>query len=359
MQFSYKRLGGWLAVVLILGLLALPKLPFTKESGVAATIGQPVDTRLNVSAVVVQPTSLRDRIVTTGSVRAGEEIEVRNEVAGLVTGIHFAEGRPVREGALLVKINDQELQAQLQRARYRVRLAEGREERQKMLLDKGGISLEEYESTLNELNVLRAEVSLIEAQIRRTEVRAPFDGVIGLRDVSVGSYLSAGTRIATLQNINPVKIDFSIPERYSARVRTGDQIVFTVEGMPGSFRGQVYAFEPRIEAGTRTLLVRARSPNPGGRLLPGAFASIDLVFDEVEDALTVPAVAVVPELGGAKVFVYEGGRVVARDILTGLRTAASVQVLSGISAQDTVVTTGVQQLRSGMPVRLTITSDPN
>jgi membrane fusion protein, multidrug efflux system len=353
MRFSAKRLFGWIAVAIVLGLLAFPKLPFPKESG-AAAVGPVTDNRLNVNGFVVERHTIMDRIRTTGTIRAGEQIEVRNEVAGLVTGIHFEEGRPVRQGQLLLKINDSELQAQHRRAEYRLRLAEGREQRQKALLDKGGISLEEYEATLNELNVLRAEVDLIEAQIVRTEVRAPFDGVIGLRNISVGSFLSAGTHIASLQSVNPVKIDFSIPERFNNRVNTGDRIVFTVEGISGSFTGQVYAFEPRIDAGTRSLLVRATSPNPARALVPGAFASIELVFDEIRDAMSVPAEAVVPELGGARLFVYEGGRVATRVVEVGIREADRVQIVSGISPQDTVITTGVQQLRAGMPVRINV-----
>ena len=288
---------------------------------------------------------------------ADEEVELRPETSGRITEIAFREGRPVAAGALLVKINDSELQAQLRRAERRLELAEERAFRQEQLLEKGGISQEEYDATVSEVDVLRAEGELIEAQIDKTEIRAPFGGVIGLRYASEGSYVSPTVRIATLQRLNPVKIEFSVPEKYASRVSLGDAITFTVEGVEGAFEGEIYAFEPQIEAGTRTLAVRARSPNPNGRLLPGAFADIEVVLGEVSDALTIPAIAVIPEQGGKRVYLYQSGVAQPRSVETGIRLADRIQITEGLAPADTVILTGLQQLRPGLPVQMARTPE--
>lgn len=350
---------GVLVLVAILA-LAWPKLNFSDGD---ASNGPPAQgggsTALRVDAHVVTPQVLRDRIFTTGSIRANEEVDIRSETSGIITGIYFQEGRAVGKGALLVKINDSELQAQLRKAEYRETLAVDREARQKQLYEKGGISQEEYEATLNEVNVLKSDVELIKAQIAKTEIRAPFNGTIGLRQVSEGSYLSPTTPITTLQDINPVKIDFSIPERYAQRVQVGDDIVFQVAGIDDSFRGTIYASEPKIEANTRTLLLRARSNNSDGRLLPGAFADIELVFEEIPNALTVPSLAVIPELGGKKVYVVEDGKAFPRPVETGIRTEESVQIIDGLLPQDTVIVSGIQQLRPGLAVEVSVPATSN
>ncbi|MDZ4698702.1 MAG: efflux RND transporter periplasmic adaptor subunit [Rhodothermales bacterium] len=348
-----RILLGLLFLVIILA-LAWPKIrqtPSTAASGAPAPAGE---RPLEVQGLVIVSERLSDRIFTTGTIRANEEIEVHSEISGKITSIHFQEGSAMRLGDLLVKINDSELQAQFRKAEYRVTLASEREIRQKQLYEKGGISLEEYESTLNELNVLKADVELIQAQIAKSEIRAPFDGIVGLRRVSDGSYISPATVITTLQDVDPVKIDFSIPERYAQRVAVGDGIEFSVEGIAESLRGAVYALEPRIDANTRTLLLRARSPNPGRRLLPGAFADIVLVFDEIPDALAVPAIAIIPELGGKKVYVVENGKAVSRMVETGIRTEDRVQILSGLATNDTLLVSGVQLLRPGLSVRVQV-----
>ncbi|ARA92510.1 hypothetical protein AWN76_004550 [Rhodothermaceae bacterium RA] len=349
-----KRTIVAVGLLAVLGALAWPKLPFgDRDRGTAAPItAAGGDGPLRVHAHIVEPETLSDKIFVTGTLRANEEVLLSSEASGRVTGIHFDEGRGVEAGALLVKINDRELQARLEQVRYRLKLAEDRERRQQQLLQRGGISQEAYEATLNEVNVLRAEEQLIQAEIARTEIRAPFDGVVGLRYVSEGAYISPGTRIATLQDLRSVKLDFAIPERYANRVRIGSPVYFTVTGLDGRFEGRVYAYEPSIEAGTRTLRVRARAANPGGRLIPGAFANVELVFEEIADALTVPTIAVIPELGGKKVFIYQNGRAVPREVETGIRTESRVQIVRGLSPRDTVITTGIQQLRAGLPVEL-------
>ncbi len=350
MSKTSRRLLTVGILVLIIALLAWPKLRSDDGEASAAAPAFAGNRALSVSTYVVQPETIRDRILVAGSVLANEAVALQTEAAGKITEIAFQEGRRVAEGDLLVKINDAELQAQLVQAQYRQRLAEDREARQKALLDKGGISREEYDATLNEVNVLRAATALTEAQIAKTELRAPFSGVIGLRNVSVGSFVNTSTEIATLQDLGSVRVEFSIPERYANRLQVGDTIYYVVEGQDGTFSGRIYAFEPRIEAGTRTLRVRARSSNTDGRLLPGAFANIELVFEEITDALAVPTIAIIPELGGKRLYLLQNGKAMPRPVETGIRLDDRVQVTTGIAPGDTVITSGIQQLRPGLDV---------
>lgn len=344
----------WLAVVavVVIGVFVARLLRTGESATPVAGADRPADTRLAVTYHVVEPERLSDAIVATGTIRANEEVLLQSEVSGKITRINFREGSSVAAGTVLVKINDADLQAQLRQAAYRTDLARDREERQRQLLERGGVSQEAYDQVLNEYNIRRAETQLIEAQIAKTEIRAPFNGVIGLRQVSEGALISQNTHIATLQNIDQVKVDFSIPERYAGRVRVGDEIRFAVQGVSGNFLGRIYAMEPRIEADTRTLQLRALTPNPNRRLLPGAFAEIELLLDQVDDALLVPAIAIISTADQRSVFVVENGAAVRKPVETGVRTSTSVQIIRGLAPGDTVVTSGVQQIRTGMPVRM-------
>lgn len=343
--------------ILIIAALAYPKLKplFGSQESIDAMAGSSGTGLLQVEVVELDYETIEDRIFSSGSVQANEMVELTAESSGIITGLHFEEGTDVSRGDLLVKINDSELQAQKRRAGFRLNLAEEREERQRRLLERGGISQDDYDATLNEVNVLRSEVQLIEAQIEKTEIKAPFSGVLGLKYVSEGAYITPNDAIASLQEINPVKIDFSIPERYISRVKVGDQINFTVQGVDSTFTGSVYAIEPRINTQTRTLQIRAVSSNPDFLLYPGAFANIVLILEKIDDALMVPTIAIIPELNAQKVFVANNGTVEERRVQTGIRTNEKVQVISGLEHGDKVLTTGLLQVRPGMDVEITST----
>jgi membrane fusion protein (multidrug efflux system) len=346
---TVKRVIGFgLAAIVLVG-LAIPKISASDEG---ESTGGRAQQPLGIDAYVVQPTSVQDRLFTTGTLRANESVDLTSEAAGKVTSIEFEEGSRVEQGQLLLTINDAELQAQLKRLEYRLQLAEDRRQRQERLLGEGGVSQETYDQTVNEVNVLESELELVEAQIEKTKVRAPFDGTIGLRYVSEGSYISPQTRIATLQSIDPIKLDLSVPEKYSSRIQAGASISFTVRGSDTRYQGRIYAVEPQIDPNTRSLRLRARAENASRALRPGAFADITVVFGTIDDALTVPAFAVLPELGGQQVFVVEGGQAQPRSVETGVRTDSTVQVTSGLAVGDTVITSGIQQLRPGLPIRV-------
>jgi len=305
---------------------------------------------VSVQVVTVTPQTLTERLETTGTVRANEDVELVAEVSGKVEAIHFREGRRVDEGQLLLEIDDTQLRAEQERARYRVDLSQRSEARQRRLLEDGLVSQEEYDFVQGELNVLRAELELAEGRLAKTNIYAPFAGIIGLRHVSVGSYLTPQTLIATLQDVDPVKVDFSVPEKYAAYLRTGTEVQFQTKGSDESHVGTVIAVEPLVDVDTRSLTVRATSPNRDGALVPGAFADVEIVVRQIEDALAVPNRAVIPELGGRKVFVYEDGVAQPHEVQTGLRTAEIVEVTEGLEAGDRVIVSAIQRLRPGLPV---------
>ena len=307
---------------------------------------------LPVSGYVVRPGPLTERLSVSGTVRPDESVDLSSEVSGKVADIRFREGSYVAAGALLVKINDDELQAQLRQVQVRLELAEQLAQRREQLLAGGGVSQEEFDQALTERESLEAQAALLQVQISKTEIRAPFAGQLGLREVSAGSYLTPGLRITTLVRTNPVKVEFAVPEKYAQILGPGTPIRFTVEGVEGSYTGEVYARDPSIDLETRTLVLRARSANPGGKLLPGAFANIEVVLATYADALMIPTEAVVPERTGQKVFGYAGGQVVVHSVETGIRQAGRIQITAGLTAGDTILTSGLLQVRPGAAVTL-------
>jgi len=339
-------LGG---IVLVVVGLALPKVrgPGGAEDGDG---GEEAPT--SVQATVTEPSTMTEHIRTRGTLRADESVGLTSESPGKVTSIQFEEGGRVQEGELLVQINDAELQAEKQRLEHRLQLASDRAERQKKLLAEGGVSQEEYDATVNEVEVLKAELELVEARIEKAKIRAPFSGVVGLREVSEGAYVSPQTKITTLQRIDPIKVNFSVSEQYTSRVRAGQPILFTVRGQDRTIEGQVYAANVDVNPDTRTLQLRARAPNPDRTLRPGMFADVTLTLGTIDDAIVLPSFAVVPTIDGQRVFVVKNGTAQPRNVDLGIRTDSTVQVIDGLSLRDTVITSGIQDLRAGLPVRV-------
>lgn len=350
-----------LIIAAIIFLLALPKLNLFNGDDVADTqeagAGQRGGGKLPVEVLILRKSSLDNKVLVTGSVTANESLEIKSEVSGKVTSILFQEGKKVKKGDLLIQINDDEIAAQLQKQRHNRKLNEGIEFRQRALLKKDAISQEEYDNALNSLNTAKSDITLLETQLARTKIRAPFDGVIGLRNVSEGAYVTSSTVFATLYNISPAKIELAIPGRYSTQVAPGKKINFTIESDVQVFEGEVYAIEPQIDPATRTLKIRAIANNEAGKLIPGQFVKVELILETIEDAILIPTEAVVPEQGGKKVFVVENGKCKEVKIETGLRTDKDLEVISGLSSQDTLITTGILQLRQGMALDITKVRD--
>lgn len=305
-----------------------------------------------VTARVLQPERLDNRVTSSGTVLANEDVEIRSEVQGKIVKIAFQEGARVKKGDLLVKIDDDELQARLLQAVSSRKLAEDNEFRMRKQLEIEAVAKKDYDAALNELNRAKAESQLLKAQLGKTELRAPFGGVVGLKQVSEGAFVGPSTLITTLQELDPVKVDFTIPGKYAGWVKPGQAVGFTVQGSAERHQAKVYAVDPRIDPATRTLRIRATCPNPGGRILPGSFATIEVPLESVAGALLVPTEAVTADARGAKVFLYKAGKAEPRPVQAGLRTDSAVQITGGLAPGDTVITSGVVTLRPGAAVKL-------
>ena len=319
---------------------------------------KPVETKgkqsrdLNVKAVVLSATSISDEFFVSGSIIPDEEVNLSFETSGKITDIFFKEGTQVSKGDLLAKINDAPLQAELKKLESQLKLYTDRLYRQNALLEKEAVSQEAFQEAQTNLATLQAEIDKVVANIAQTELRAPFDGIIGLRQVSQGTYASPTTTIAKLTKTNPLKIDFAVPERYAGTLKNGTPLTFTVEGDLKEKSAKIYALDSHVNSDTRTFSVRALYDNSDGRLYPGRYVSVALTTQTFENTIAIPSQAIVSEMGIDKIFLYKSGKAIPAEIKKGVRTESMVQVLEGLSAGDTLITTGTMQLRTGQRVIL-------
>lgn len=309
---------------------------------------------LNVRAVVLSQQGLTDGIFVSGSLVPDEEVNLSFESSGKITDIFFKEGTHVEKGELLAKINDAPLQADLRKKQAQVKLMQDRLYRAKALLEKEAVSKEAFQEAEANLAALEAEIEGVEAQIEQTELRAPFSGIIGLRQVSVGAYATTTTEVATLTKTAPLKVEFNVPERYAGMLPEGTELTFTAEGDLTTRNAKVYASDSRVDPETRTFAIRAIYPNADGKLIPGRYVNVNLVTQRFDNTLAVPSEAIVSEMGIDKVFVCKNGKAQPVEIAKGLRTDAMVQVLRGLVPGDTVITSGTMQLRSGQNVVVSV-----
>ena len=309
---------------------------------------------VNVRAVVLSQQGLTDGIFVSGSLVPDEEVNLSFESSGKITDIFFKEGTHVEKGELLAKINDAPLQADLRKKQAQVKLMQDRLFRAKALLEKEAVSKEAFQEAEANLAALEAEIEGVEAQIEQTELRAPFSGIIGLRQVSVGAYATTTTEVATLTKTAPLKVEFNVPERYAGMLPEGTELTFTAEGDLTTRNAKVYASDSRVDPETRTFAIRAIYPNADGKLIPGRYVNVNLVTQRFDNTLAVPSEAIVSEMGIDKVFVCKNGKAQPVEIAKGLRTDAMVQVLRGLVPGDTVITSGTMQLRSGQNVVVSV-----
>jgi membrane fusion protein (multidrug efflux system) len=328
----------------------------SKESAAAMAAGGKGGKRKNgpvaVNIMIVKDTTVNNIIDVTGSIDANEKVSLVSQTAGNITGIYFTEGAKVQKGQLLVKVYNQDLEASLQQIKYQETLAKQNEYRNKILLQKEAISQQEYDTSLTSLNSLKAQADVVKAQISRTEIRAPFSGTIGLRNVSPGGYLSPQTPIAQLVNIDPAKVTFSVPERYLSIIGAGSKIRFNTASSRENFTATVYAIEPSIDVNSRTITVRAKAPNPKGLLTAGSFAKINLTLDQIPKTILLPTESVIPDLKSSLVYLYHNGVAVSKPVKTDLRTDTKIQVVDGLKPGDSVVISGLIQMRPKVPLKI-------
>ncbi len=353
MRKNVKRiLGGLLFLLVVLFLVANRLGYFSKPDERAGLIRGRSTAILPVKVVVMQPKPLADIVVAAGTVLPDEQVEISSETSGRIVAIHFEEGTQVEKEDLLITVNNADLLAQVERNKHLLKLAEDRELRQRSLLERQGVSQQAYDQVYTELSTLNAEAALLQAQLEKTLIRAPFSGVLGLRQVSEGGYIMPGMKIVRLAKTSPVKVDFSVPERFASYLNKGGKISFTVDNQTGTYQATISAIEPVVDQRTRSIPVRAVYHNKDGQIIPGSFARVEIVLQSMDDALQIPAQALVPEMGSSKVNVYRNGFVDQVIVTTGLRTESHIQVVSGIQTGDTIITTGILQMRAGMPVTI-------
>ena len=319
--------------------------PPRRESGMPGA-------KLSVDAMVIQPQLLDNKIITTGTLLANEEVQLKPEIAGRVTDVFFAEGSKVQKGDVLVKINDRELTAQLEGKKIEEKQASDLESRARQLFEIKGISQEEYDRAANTLNMIKAQRKVIQAQLAKMEIVAPFDGIIGLRYVSQGSFVSTNMLVATMQDVGLIKVEFSVPEKYARQIKKGNAITIRMGDSEDEYKGSVYAVESKIDLETRTIKARAKIPNLKGDLIPGSFAKVDITLEQLPNAIVIPSESVIPELNGEKVFICVNGKARSIPVKAGIRTETSIQIVQGLNPQDTLILTGLLQLSDGKAVEI-------
>lgn len=328
-------------IIIFLGYFIL----FSNEKAKKATVAEKQPTK--VDAFIVNPSLLIDEISVSGSLLAYEEVELKNEVPGRVIYLNLPEGKPVKKGTLLVKLFDDDLKAGLNKLQIQLDIQEKIYKRQSELLKANGISQNDYDQTGLQLNSLRADIEVQKVLIRKTEVLAPFDGVIGLRNISVGAEIIPSTLLATIRSEDKLKLDFSVPEKYSSEIKSGMKISFTTANNDKIYDATVMATEHGIEASTRNLKVRAVVDNKYEHLIPGAFARVNLQLNENKDALLIPTQAIIPDDQNKSVIVAKDGKAHFILVKTGIRRASNIEITEGIKIGDTIITTGVLFLKEG------------
>lgn len=308
---------------------------------------------LSAEGFVVQTQSFQNSYAASGTLLPNEEIQIMPEISGRVTGIFFTEGAAVRKGQTLVQLNDAEVRAQIQKLKAQRALQVKLQDRQKELLDIGGISRQDYEATQTGIQSLDADIAFTEAQLRATKIVAPFDGTIGIRNISNGAVISPTTLITTLQQTHQLKMDFNIPDQYRNMVQPGKEVFFSVPGSLDTFSGKISAVDPGADQTTRTVRVRAIVPNAGKKLTAGSFAHVSVPMTADASSILIPSQAVIPTTRDKKVAVLRNGKADFATVILGTRTSDKVEVMQGLSAGDTIITTGIMQVKPGMEVKIT------
>ncbi len=358
--------GVWISALAVAGLVGLGFVAYslqrapagpqaiTAGNGAPASPAAPAGSAAGAVAVEVtrvSAASFADETTAVGTLKSNESVVLRPETSGRIAAIHFKDGQVVRRGALLLSLDAGIQEAELQQARANLALAQANQQRNEDLFQKKFISQQSLDNTKAALKVQEASVALAEARLAKTRIRAPFDGVVGIRNVSVGDYVKEGEELVNVEDIATLKVDFRLPEAYLGRLERGQTLEVSSDALPGvPFQATLEAVDPLVDVNGRSISCRALLPNREGRLRPGMFVRSRLVFGERKDALMLPEQAVVT---GARprVFRVEEGKARAVTVQLGVRRDGRVEILEGLALGDTVITAGQMKVRDGMPVR--------
>jgi len=335
-------------------LAGLAGLLVASGCGKRTTAGTGGPPPIQVIAIEAKRQAVAETLSLPGTIAANEMVEVKAETDGIVQEINFAEGERVDKGRILVKLDETKLAASLAEAEACLKLSQANYDRAKQLYQDKLISQQEYDQAASTFAVSQASVDLQRRQLKDARVHAPFAGIVGARQISPGQVITRNTTLTWLVDLDTVKVEVKVPERYLRQLQVGQPLEFTVAAFPGEkFRGEVYFISPQIDESTRTALIKARIPNSEGKLRGGMFASLDLTLQLRDDAIVIPEPALMSNGDNFSVFVVDGeGNAQVRPIEVGLRLAGKAEVLKGLSAGEKVVVEGVQKLRPGAPVKL-------
>lgn len=321
-----------------------------KSKSSSAKPGENPPTVVDVMIASLEPVS--NIVEANGTVIANESVELRPEVSGRLTYLNVPEGKHIAQGTVLAKINSADLEAQVQKSRVQLDLAEKTEQRLKQLLDVQGINQTDYDAAVNQVNSLKADIVYTQTLIDKTVIRAPFSGVIGLRQISPGAYVSSANVIATIQQLGQVKIDFTLPEEYSDLIKIGGIVEVEVDAAKQvREKATIIAMEPEANTQTRNLMVRTILQK-GSLSNPGAFVKVYIGSDNEKKAIMVPTNTIIPEDRNNQLILVKQGKASFVNVMTGSRSANNVEITKGVSPGDTIVVTGVLFARPNMPLKI-------
>ena len=352
-----KKSTIWIAVIFILLAALFIKVGFGKSSDKDKKKEGKEKAQKKVTAYIVKPSLLVTEISVSGSLLAYDEVELKNEVAGRVVMINLPEGKSVKKGTLLVKLFDEDLQSTLKKQEAQLAIQQQIYKRQSELLKVNGISQNDYDQTGLQLNSLKADIEVQKTLIRKTEIRAPFDGVIGLRAVSVGAIVTPSTLMTTIRTDNKIKLDFSVPEKYSSVIHSGMKVNFSMNNADNKYNATVIATEKGIDAATRNLKVRAMVNSHSTELISGAYANVTLRLGENKNALLIPSNSLIPQEESKTVIVARNGKAHFVVVKTGTRQPTNIEITDGIQVGDTIITSGLQFLKEDSKLSYSTVTD--
>lgn len=301
-----------------------------------------------VDVIIAGAEDVSSSLEVNGSVLSNEMVELRPEISGRLTYLNIPDGASVKQGAILAKVNDADLQAQMVQQKTQLDLVTKTEKRLRDLLKVNGVNQADYDVALSQLNTIQANIQVLNAQIDKTVIKAPFSGELGLREVSPGAYVTPQTLIGTLQQTDKVKIDFTVPETFAGIIKKGNKVSIQTNDAAGINVGTITAIEPQINSVTRNIKVRAILDN--GILSPGAFVKV--LLDQNRQGIMVPSNAIIPDALSNQVVVVRKGKAVFTNVETGLRNESLVELTSGVNVGDSIIVSGMLFVRPNAPIKI-------
>lgn len=305
-------------------------------------------------AVIAAAFPINRSIEAPGTILSNENTDLRPEISGRIVAINLNEGAVVKAGTTLVKLFDGDLQAQLRKLLVQLRIAEATEQRQKELLAVNGTSQQDFDNASLTVSNIKADIELLKVNIGRTELKAPFTGRLGLRNVSLGAYVTPATIITNIAQVNQIKVEFTVPQKYAGEMLPGRTVKLRADGSDHAYFATVIASQNAIAAETRTLMVRAQVQNPDAGISPGAFVQVSLALGSNFPAIMIPTQAVIPSTRFKKVILSRAGVAFFQNVTTGFRDSSRVEILDGLTAGDTIITNGLLTIKEGMPLKVKV-----